>query len=366
MKKIILLIFILACTPAKSQNSQYVNALNTDKGAAYMKLNEPIEKYESLKLKLASNQMFDTSLIKEYRPEQITYLFLKGAKEEIGRGILGSIRFYKNKLYSFQLKFTGPIGIQDSILNKYRKKYGNETNTNSISSLKSYYTKEIIWETDSVMFSVNLDEVRVLNCYIKYKSKTLEKEMLAEESLRKTAQVEQEKKLEEEEKEKEKSFQKINTPRIGKGNSTYIPDVTVSSKLLQANTSRTAFEKLLPNFSVLDSASKSYEYNPTTQQHDILKEIIYEYTFNYNKQYDVFLTVYMSKNQIIKRMDFKFHIEPFFINYTKQRTQSGFVINEAMSKMVSKMGLNKCIVYDNVQKIHLTEYTSKNFTLEKY
>ena len=127
-----------------------------------------------------------------------------------------------------------------------------------------------------------------------------------------------------------------------------------------------SFEKLLPEFSVIDSASKTYDYNPVTLKHDIIKETIYEYTFMYNNQYEVFVNVYVNKNQIIKKMEFKFSIEPFFLNYTKQRAENGFVINEAMTKMVTKMGLNKCIVYDNAQKIHLTEYTSKHFTLEKY
>lgn len=165
----------------------------------------------------------------------------------------------------------------------------------------------------------------------------------------------------------EKPISKEDELRIGKGNSTYIPDITFTKNFLLSNGTISSFEKLLPDFSVQDSAFKSFEYNPLTQQHDIFSAIGFYYYFTFSDQFDVKAIVTANKSNIVTKIEYFFTSEPLFkLNLTKQKTQNGFIVNETMTKAERKLGGNNCTVYSNKQKINLTIFTGKQFSLERY
>lgn len=150
----------------------------------------------------------------------------------------------------------------------------------------------------------------------------------------------------------------------GKGNGSFIPDITSTTNLIAMNYSQSSFEKLLPLFR-RDTSATSFDYNEKTKAYDIPKEKVFDYMFTYDKRYLVYAKVYIDMKSIIKKIEFKFTEDPSFINFNKQIASNGFIFNTKMSQLVSKMGVNSCSVYDS-KNIHLTKFSNKHFKLEKY
>lgn len=261
----------------------------------------------------------------------------------------GSLFFIDDSLYklSLTLHTSGDnlYNIKDHLLSKY----GKETNL-----IVTERGTQMIWEFNSSCLSINVP---------KYKGESLTLENMTITSNR----------LVEKYNERVSEYKKANSNdydlynykiRRGAGNGTFISDINSSAKLLLANTTIANFEKVLPSFSNTQHDT-TYNYNSVTDKYDLFNSVMYTYILDYKNGQQLLVKVDVQKNKVIKRIEYEFYNDSG-INFKLQRSQNGFVINEKMSKTVTKMGFNECKVYDNSQKIHLTEYTSKHFTIEKY
>lgn len=320
-----------------AQNSNLLN-LDKDFGFVPVKLESKFEVINSL-VKLYAFKCYDCQKrdsISQERQINETKKIIIGGVPMNGQSWM---YFIDNNLYRMQLSFYNHGNESQSVLNYLLSQYGKEI----ILSGKSR-----IWESSKVYLSATFPEYNSYDnniCNITVYSKRLDSIY----KVRINALENKSQKSEE---------------REGRGNGTFIPDVNFSIKLLLANSTITNFEKLLPSFSV-SKPDTLYDYNKITEKYDVFNSIRYTYTFTYKNQIPLSAEVRVSKNKVIKAIEYHFDSDPF-IRFTLQRNQNGLIINEGMTKIVAKMGLNDCIVYDNNQKIHLTEYTSQHFKVAKY
>ena len=355
MKAKLLFLFISFFTISKSgiaQEMQSQTQKEIDKEFLEIKLELPYGAFKNYKL---------TQLYHDYGPKEYYFTDNSIPSFKSLKVNSGSFQFSLGKLSSFFLEFDKqPDGSFDTLKNYFSIKYGTPTIINKVFSKiqEQNYEEVNIWETANYKLKLiklrgysdgTFNEAKKFH-YVQMEltSKRLEKER-EEQLTKKNLQIESE--------------ETVYKERLGKGNATFVPDINASIKLLLSNSTLTTFEKLLPAYST-GSPDTLYSYNKNTDEYDLFDAIKYTYIFTY-KNIQVTAEVETSKNKVLKKIEYHFDNDPL-IRFALQRNQNGLVINESMTKIVTKMGMNDCIVYDNNQKIHLTEYTSRHFTVQKY
>ena len=352
------LILIICCTEiiVRSyaqiyQGGDSLRVKEIDKEFLGIKLESPYTAFKSYKLERTQNNNGK----KEYYSTDNDILSFKSFKV---KGIY-SLQFTLGKLSSFSFDFSPqPEGSFDTLKKYFMLKYGNPTirNKGFDKVQEQNYDEEDIWETGN--YKLKLIKIgaypdgstfnkKYFFAEMQLTSKRLEKE--GAEQLARKLQLDS----------KEATYEE----RVGKGSGVFVPDINSSIKLLLVNTTITNFEKLLPSFSV-SMPDTLFDYNKITDEYDLFNSIMYTYTFTY-KKIQLSAEVGINKNKVIKKIEYLFVIDPG-IRFALQRSQNGLIINELMTEMVSTMGLNECIVYDNTQKIHLNEYSSTHFSIQKY
>ena len=159
-----------------------------------------------------------------------------------------------------------------------------------------------------------------------------------------------------------------NAQNAGKGNSTFIPDITTATKLLKKGITKNDLEKLLPEFTVSDS-SVMYEYNSRTQQQDIFSAIVYVYEFTYAGKYKTTLDVRTTLNKKIKQIKYEFGELPVFFKRQQQLAANGYSHNEYTSKTGTTLNLGNSLGFYDLGNISVvlekSLYKFEIFKIEK-
>jgi hypothetical protein len=348
MKKLLFATFILLnsiSTHSWAQNTEVI--LYTDYWLKPIKLESKLEEIKSA-VNLHGYKCTDCNKIDSTKnPYFSNYLRLIFGETPVN--VYGSLFFIDDSLYklSLDLHTSGynHYNIKDHLLSKY----GKETNL-----IVTERGTKMIWEFNSSCLSINVP---------RYNGEFLTIENMTITSNRLIKKYNE--RLSEYKKANSNEYDLFDYKiRRGAGNGAFIPDINTSAKLLLANTTISNFEKILPSFSNTRQDT-TYNYNSATNKYDLFNSIMYSYILDYKNGKQLLVKVDVRKNKVIKRIEYEFYNDSG-INFKLQRTQNGFIINEKMSKVLSNMGFNECRAYDNSQKIHLIEYTSKHFIVEKY
>ena len=275
------------------------------------------------------------SVVKEYHLNGSKGIIIDNIDMEV-RGL----HFVDDSLFKINMVFGNNIKNKNknTVLFYFLSKYGKET---------KHDNSTWVWETSKTYLFLNLPEYNSYGnnlCYILIYSKRFDK-----------IRAVYLKNLD--------SLKPKNRLKIGKGNGTFIPDVSYSIKLINMNSSISDFEKLLPDFT-LNYSDTLFKYNKESGKYVIFSSVRNVYSFIY-RGINVSAEVDIKKAKIINKIEYYFRYDPA-IRFAVQRQKNGLIINETMTRIVTKMGFNKCIVYDNIRKIHLTEYNEKHFKIEKY
>ena len=156
--------------------------------------------------------------------------------------------------------------------------------------------------------------------------------------------------------------------RKGNGNGKFAPDLNSALIILQKASSKKNLEDLLPEFKVSDNIETTFQFNEITNEHDLLYEEVSKYTFMYKNEYIVFLKVYTKKN-IITKLEYSFDVKENLnqlLDLLKEQTiKNGFILDMKLSKVISKLGFNNCIVFTKKPNYNLTMYTDRKYSISK-
>jgi hypothetical protein len=156
--------------------------------------------------------------------------------------------------------------------------------------------------------------------------------------------------------------------RAGKGNGTFVPDITFSSKFLVNVVTINALEKILPDFTMSDSTLKRV-YNKYTMQHDSIEGVYYNYMFtkmHKNDSIEVYITVSTDFKQKIKEIKFYFQPSVMMFDHKKQLLSSGFKFNPKSSELGTRMNFGTTLYFYNKGKLLIvTEEPKSSFSISK-